>query len=93
MGKINPLEKCEKCPDFIFEDVQAYIQKLEAEKAELKRERDAAVSDLKSIQGWQLCNRCKNYGRKGFNATVCIECINGSRWEWRGPCEENGGIS
>lgn len=30
MGEMNPLEKCEKCPDFIFEDVQAYIQQLEA---------------------------------------------------------------
>lgn len=28
---MNPLEKCEKCPNFIFEDVQAYIQQLEAQ--------------------------------------------------------------
>lgn len=29
--KMHPLEKCEQCPDFIFEDVQAYIQRLEAQ--------------------------------------------------------------
>lgn len=59
--------------------LQAYSQ--------VKRERDAAVNDLKSVQGGQRCERCKNYGGTEFIDAVCIECINGSIWEWRGVQE------
>lgn len=62
--------------------LQAYSQ--------VKRERDAAVNDLKSVQGGQRCERCKNYGGTEFIDAVCIECINGSIWEWRGVPEKEG---
>lgn len=40
MGKMNPLEKCEKCPDFIFEDVQEYIRLLETRNGAIEKALD-----------------------------------------------------
>lgn len=50
MEKMNPLEKCEKCPDFIFEDVQAYIQQLEEQNAELVRKTEQLQSSMDQVQ-------------------------------------------
>lgn len=71
------------------EDALDLIQKLEAENAELKRERDAAVRDCACFP----CYTCK----ERENRDNCFQCECGfaasrrSHHEWRGPCEENGG--
>ena len=94
MGKMNPLEKCEKCPDFIFEDVQVYIQQLEAENAELlekikqlEKKLNAAIHDC----GMFPCQTCEEKD----NGDLCPMCtVKGSYrslHQWRGLCAENGG--
>lgn len=58
----------------------------------VKRERDAAIIDLRAIP---VCRACKHYAKKqGLEIPdVCIKCVTGRKrqFEWRGPCEENGG--
>ena len=49
MRKMNPLEKCEQCKDFIFEDVQAYIRQLEAQNAELVKQVETQVPKWISV--------------------------------------------
>lgn len=46
---MNPLEKCEQCPNFIFEDVQAYIQMLVAQNAELVRKNYKLQSSMGQV--------------------------------------------
>lgn len=75
---INPLEICEQCPNFIFEDVQAYIQRLE-------RERDAAVKDLSLNSRCAVCKKFFKNGGDCSGGTFCIPL----RFEWRGvPIKE-----
>lgn len=50
MEKMNPLEKCEKCPDFIFEDVQAYIQQLERDRNWLSENYDLIREENKRLE-------------------------------------------
>lgn len=68
-------------------DALALIQQLEAEKAELKQERDAAIHDISKIG---QCKVCK-YGQSEYIPNECHDCIRRCNYEWRGPCEENGG--
>lgn len=89
-------DKCPVCP-YYGEDwcssnknvaALALIRQLEAENAELKRELDAAKQDMKEIaqdNDYQICAYCKKY------PFFCSECEEYSGFEWRGPCEENGG--
>lgn len=91
-----------KCIPAMCFDALALIQQLEAENAELKRERDAAVNELK-----HHCWNCKyhlnkpieetdDYGRtihRYCSADYCFPEEENSSWEWRGPCEENGGVA
>ncbi len=53
-------------------------ERLEKELEAVKRERDAAINEAPRY--CQTCNRKR-----------CIGCKYASRWEWRGPCKENGG--
>jgi hypothetical protein len=81
-----------------------YIQQLEQELAAVKRERDAAVDDMKQAQGC-ICNICKSHYRPD-PAVRRYECkILGKfseifdnddggalfcgKFEWRGVCPEN----
>lgn len=76
------------CIAIMHEDALALIQQLEAENAELKRELDAAKQDMNEIaqdNDYQICAYCKKY------PFCCRECEEYSDFEWRGPCEENGG--
>lgn len=88
-------DKCTVCP-YYGEDwcssrkngaALALIQQLEAENAELKRERDAAVKDI-SLNS--RCAACKKYFKNGGKCSGAVFCIP-LEFEWRGPCEENGG--
>ena len=97
--------KCEQCPyqqecdlpfgDIVEADALALIQQLEAENAQLKRERDAAVHDLTQSR---FCHACKHREEKEQlnehydTPSQCINChLERSQFLWRGPCEENGG--
>ena len=62
--------------------------RLKAELETVKRERDAALVDLKKRRD---CKVCKYYVRQAFEEP-CVSCGFGQRnWEWRGLCAENGG--
>lgn len=63
------------------------INELEAENARLKRERDAAVKDIYLNS---RCAACKKYFKNGGKCSGAVFCIP-LEFEWRGPCEENGG--
>lgn len=81
--------------DSLLSDAFSYIQQLEAQNAELlekikqlERERDAAIHDLKKTRE---CTTCE-YVKKSPSELPCVSCgIILKNYEWRGPCEENGG--
>ena len=57
--------------------------------AELRKERDAAVADIRGVMrnAADTCYRCKH--RFGDSAAErCIDCEDGSNWEWRGVVDE-----
>lgn len=54
---------------------------------QLERERDAAIHDVAYVKRCRLCK----HGQRGFIPRVCFSCAGKSNFEWRGPCEENGG--
>ena len=52
-----------------------------------KRERDAAVRELKNKFG---CTMCTHQAPKGFDDYIkndCMDCINFCNWQWRGKKE------
>ena len=63
---------------------QAENEKLRAELEKVKRERDAAVTDLKAV-GKGECWVCKHFRNGGQK---CRNCEDGSNWEWRGQKED-----
>lgn len=83
-----------------------YIRILEAQNAEpvrkteqLERERDAALHDMKNING-NICLACKNHYRpdlsvlkfacKEFGDLRCQEVLRCGKFEWRGVPEKEG---
>lgn len=76
-----------------------------AELEQVKRERGAALNDLKIADFWGNCQFCKYVGDHDAacetNDYLCCDCqeptcacrtcANATRWHWRGPCAENGG--
>ena len=76
-----------------------------AELERVKRERDAALNDLKIADFWGNCQFCKHVDDHDAacetNDYLCCDCqeptcacktcANATGWEWRGPCAENGG--
>ena len=60
-----------------YESVETIVQ-LRAELEQVKRERDAAVADLKSVE---YCTHCAHLSHE-CSATSC------KGWEWRGPQKE-----
>lgn len=91
------------CREMLNSDALALIQQLEAENAELKRERDAALADFKCYRdrnikreyGVYACDMCKHggdpYDERTFEKPCPKGCEGYKHWEWRGPCEENRG--
>lgn len=60
-------------------------------------ERDAAVSDVKSLCATNYfsgdyCAYCKYKESDGQCHHDCVPYSEDWGWEWRGPCAENGGI-
>lgn len=64
--------------------LEAENEKLRAELEQVKRERDAAVTDLKAV-GKGECWVCKHFRNGGQK---CRNCEDGSNWEWRGQKED-----
>lgn len=62
--------------------LMAENEKLRAELEQVKRERDAAVSDLKLFA---TCDTCK-FGQMTMNYD-CLGCDHTSNWQWHGPKE------
>lgn len=71
----------------VITDYERQNAKLKAGMEAVKRERDAAIIELKIYTGCKVCK----YGDFRF-PTPCLACDkNSSSWEWRGLCAENGG--
>ena len=104
---IQRLERDKAWASENYDLIREENKRLETQNAELvekikqlKRERDAAVNELK-----HHCWNCKyhlnkpieetdDYGRtihRYCSADYCFPDEENSCWEWRGPCEENGG--
>ena len=58
------------CIGILHKDALALVQQLEAENAELKRERDAAIHDLKKTRE---CTTCE-YVKKSPSELPCVSC-------------------
>lgn len=74
-------------------------QSFEEEWVQMKRERDAAVRDIRhdcdTCKHKEAClsnDFCEECGHAESDNTPCCSCHNLCNWEWRGPCAENGGI-
>lgn len=82
----------ENCLEDKSKEALAYIQQLESRLAQVERERDAAVADIRKASSF-LCRVCtKNdwpncaAGRNNLYSDDVVECED---FEWRGVCEEN----
>ena len=81
----------------------AKIEQLQSELEQVKRERDAAVNEIKAcydIQGIDdyypiydlgICMCCSHYSddvdRANVEELACDDCQNASNWQWRGVKE------
>ena len=81
----------------------AKIEQLQSELEQVKRERDAAVNEIKAcydIQGIDdyypiydlgICMCCSHYSdvvdRANGEELACYDCQNASNWQWRGVKE------
>ncbi len=82
-------EYCDKesCP--IWKAPAADVAPVADEVEKLRKERDAAVADIQGVMrnAADTCYRCKH--RFGDSAAeCCINCEDGSNWEWRGVVDE-----
>lgn len=59
------------------------------EVEKLRKERDAAVADIRGVMrnAADTCYRCKHRFDDSA-AERCIDCEDGSNWEWRGVVDE-----
>ena len=71
----------------IARDSLAYIQQLESRLAQVERERDAMLLDLKEIG----CGVCKHAPSENdiYIHNKCHDCVKQCNFEWRGVCPEN----
>lgn len=93
------------CKDAAIAEQSRQLKAALAELEQVKRERDAALNDLKIADFWGNCQFCKYVGDHDAacetNDYLCCDCqeptcacktcANATGWEWRGPCAENGG--
>ena len=101
--KVYPYVGCRGCPNYVDVELVQHEQRqnqadgiaeLEAELEQAKRERDAAVKDLKSFD--IDCNCCIHAGKyddcdlhceRCAEECECAKCRNNSRWQWHGVKE------
>ena len=85
---LQQLERDKNWASENYDLIREENKRLEAQNAELKRELDAAIYDLKKARE---CRSCKHIDAVP-SEQPCKSCgIHGRNYEWRGPCEENGG--
>lgn len=85
--------------DILLSEAAELLRNLSGELEQVKKERDAALTDL-----WNMCSckKCKHIGSSATDDSKCTDCWLGTipghpelshrtNWEWRGPCKENGG--
>lgn len=66
---------------------QSECEKCE-ELAQVKRERDAAVEDMRAICTlFEACWCCKHRGEDDEPSNDCMDCNKACNWEWRGVQE------
>ena len=93
--RLHPTELIEL--ESLHASALAYINKLEQRLAQLERERDAAVEDLREADMVD-CEHCKHYKVFGSEECQlecdectadcpCKHCIDNSCWTWRGVQE------
>ena len=75
-------------------DALAYIKELEQRLAQVERERDAAVRDVRSLCATNYfsgdyCEYCKYREPDGQCFHDCTPYSSEWGWEWRGVCDEN----
>lgn len=72
---------CMEIMDLCMEAAEA-LSMIRDELEQVKKERDAAVEDLRvaSIEGYMDCNWCA--GKK--DQTQCYNCSFANNWQWRG---------
>ena len=68
-----------------YNDAADALEKMEAENAQLRRERDAAVADLERVRSCTVCKYCDSLRLP--IPEVCQRCTHASNWEWRGVQE------
>lgn len=91
------IEQLEAAVEFYSNTTQmldAKIEKLESRLAQVERERDAAVHDVRSLCATNYfsgdyCEYCKYREPDGQCFHDCIPYSNEWGWEWRGICPEN----
>lgn len=74
------------------------IEQLAAELAQVRRERNAAVRDIEAVVTHYPCYVCKHsQSGYGYGCDIATDlqdkrwnCKENKRFEWRGPCAENG---
>lgn len=95
LAYIRRLERDKAWASENYDLIREENKRIEAQNAELlekvkqlERERDAAIHDLKKARE---CRSCKHIDALP-SEQPCKSCgIHGRNYEWRGPCEENGG--
>lgn len=83
-------EKPEGCSWSVTDDTLALIQRLESRLAQVERERDAAVVDIRLMAFNVLCNMCARFD-EGYIPIPphCKYANDGKCFRWRGVCPEN----
>ena len=74
--------------------MQRRIDNLMEQLELVKRQRDAAINDLRCNT---RCTACKNNSNILTMGEPCKSCrklpaTSADAWEWRGLCKENGGV-
>lgn len=81
----------------LAKDSLDYINQLESRLAQVERERDALLHDLRRAD-YVDCYACKHKNSdydcdvdctNCLNPCTCNSCHHNNKWEWRGVCEEN----
>lgn len=57
----------------------------------VKRERDAAIVDIRNYPGITTCHACKHFPGKGKAPSKHCKIIDRSCFEWKNPFAQNGG--
>lgn len=82
-----------RCGDEVILDALAYIHQLESRIAQVERERDAAVNDLKEVvEGACGCDVCGK-SDEGYTDLPphCKYADDDDCWQWRGVCDDGTG--